>query len=400
MSGRYRRSAAFCWGLAVVLAFFGGVSNASPFGESPPGPPPQLAIWCEFLPYVEVEPWLPTLARYNCALLLHVGREDLGRPDLVRLCRAAHKQGVEVQAWFLLPYEEHLYVGEATVEQIRSLALDFAAWSRAEQLGVEWVIFDCEPSPLLGGKLFDAVRRGRIWALRRLLRDAKDPAQFLQSIDGLNTLIEELHEQGMKVMGSGNRIFLDFLDRNNTTIQDALNAPFTMIHWDRVSFITYRYGAPQGVYVAMLRRYARLAHRFFGSRAALDVGLLGDHRQIPEQARRAELFGAGRFFLNFLSGMRSVFDVQEAAGAARGGGVDRIHLYSLDGAIESVAGLDYWLHAARDSRPTRGWYNASPFVSFRLGLFSLMLDGLFRSCIGRAVESEMGPPPPVGGEGQ
>ncbi len=187
MSGRFFRRAVFYVGLAVVLAFFGGVSFASPFGEAPPGQPPQLAIWCEFLPYAEVEPWLPTLARYNCALLLHVGREDIGRPDLVRLCRTAREQGVEVQAWFLLPYEEHLYVGEATVEQIRTLALDFAAWSRSEQLGVEWVIFDCEPSPLLGGKLFDDYHASRVLpgfqpdSKLQMLLQLKDQAEVLEA---------------------------------------------------------------------------------------------------------------------------------------------------------------------------------------------------------------------------
>jgi len=381
---------------ALLLAPAAG--RASPFSDQPPTNPPQLAIWCEFLPYAQVEVWLPVLAQYRCALLLHVSRGDLGRPELAQLCRAARAQGVEVQAWFLLPYEEHLYVGEATVDQIRDLALAFVRWAKAEQLGIDWVIFDCEPSPLLGGKLFAAVRKGRVLRLRDLLRGEKNPAQFRESIARLNALIDELHGQGVKVMGAGNRVFLDFLEHGNTTIQDALDAPFTMIRWDRASFITYRYRASQETYMGMVQRYGRLAHRYFGDRAALDLGLLGDHRHIPEQVRRAELFGAGRHFMGYLDGMRSVFDLQEAISMARGAGVDRINLYSLDGAVDSVAGLDYWLHAAVDSRPLRGWRGWMPVKTVRLEIMALGLEGLFRGFVGRSEGSEMGKP--AGGEAE
>ena len=56
-------------------------------------PAPQLSIWCEFMPYKEVAATLPILARYHCDLLLHVGRSDVGSPDLVALCRAARSNG-------------------------------------------------------------------------------------------------------------------------------------------------------------------------------------------------------------------------------------------------------------------------------------------------------------------
>lgn len=343
---------------------------------------PHLSIWCEFMPYAEVADTLPALAKYQCDLILHVGREDVGSPELARLCRAARAQGVRVLAWFLLPYDEHLYVGENTVASTRDLALRFAAWARQEDLGVEWVVFDCEPSPLLGRKLFAAARRGRILEVGRLLREERDADHFARAADGLNDLIDRLHESGFKVMGSANRVFLDFIERGNIALQDALNAPFSVVKWDRASFITYRYRASQVQYVAMVNRYAELARRQFGEDAALDLGLLGDQRSIPEHRKRARLFGGEEKFISYLNGMRSTFDLREVVGIALGRGIRRVNLYSLEGAVDSVAGLDLWLKAASEARPLTGLARWTPMKSAKMDLTAAFLNGLFRRVVG------------------
>jgi hypothetical protein len=344
---------------------------------------PHLSIWCEFMPYTEVSKTIPTLKRYDCDVLLHVGREDIGNADLVALCRAARSNGVQIAAWFLLPYDEHLYVGEATADAIRDFSLRFVDWARKENLGIGWVVFDCEPSPLLGRKLFSTVRRGRVIALARTLREETDPAHFSESVEKLNQLIDDLHFRGFQVMGAANRVFLDFLRHENATIQDSLDAPFSMVHWDRVSFITYRYKASQVQYVGMINRYAELAHFFFDDKAALDLGLVGDQRNIPEHQKRAELFGGGSYFISYLDGMRSICDLQEVVGVALGRDVTHINLYSLDGAVNSVAGLDYWLRAASQTKPLTGLARWTPVVSAKLGFTGWLLDALYRAGVGK-----------------
>ncbi len=334
------------------------------------------------MPYHKVEKTLPVLSRYQCELLLHVGRKDIGNPELVHLCRAAASNGVAVSAWFLLSYEEHLYVGEETVGPMRDLSLRFADWAKQENLDIKWFVFDCEPSPILGRRLFAAVRHGNVVALARALREEKNPRQFSKSVEQLNGLIEDLHGRGIKVMGSANRVFLDFYRYGNTGVQDSLNAPFTMVHWDRVSFITYRYRASQVEYVAMINRYATLAHRYFGDKAALDVGLLGDQRAMPEHRRRAKLFGGGNYFISYLDGLRSVHDLAEVTGVSTACGLTRINLYSLDGAVNSVAGLDYWLNAAANAEPASGLERWTPWSSVRQELMGRVLNGLFSGFIG------------------
>lgn len=343
---------------------------------------PGLAIWCEFMPYCEVRSTLPELARFRYDLLLHVGPADVGRDDLADLLRAADQQGVKVFAWFLLPYDEHLYVGEETIATVRQLARRFLAWSDEAHLVVRGVVFDCEPSPLLGRELFAEARRGRVLGLARVLRRERNAGRFARSIRDLSGLVRELQGRGVYVIGAGNRVFLDFLQRGNVTVQDTLNAPFSMIPWDRISYITYRYHATQPQYVTMVNRYARLARRFHGPRAALDLGLLGDQRHFPEHRERAELFGGGDHFMAFLKGITSTRDLREVVGVAVSQDLEFIHLYSLEGAVDSVAGLEHWLRAASEARPATWGERWTPVGSLRAALLGATLNGLFKVLVG------------------
>jgi hypothetical protein len=357
-------------------------ANRLVYAKSPEPARPRLAIWCEFLPYRDVLPTLPVLAKYRCDLLLHVGPGEIGDPDLARVYREAREHGINVVAWFLHPYEQHLYIGEETVAATRDFSRRFLDWAEREKLDARWVVFDCEPSPLLGRELFAHVRRFNIAALARTLRREKNAGRFARSVAALNELIEELHARDVRVMGAANRVFLDFLRYGNTTVQDTLNAPFSMVRWDRISYITYRYHATQPQYVTLVNRYATLAVRFHGHRAALDLGLIGDQSSFPEHQERAQLFGGSRYFISYLRGMRSVHDLREAISVALSRGVTQINLYSLEGAVESVAGLENWLQAAAESRPARNLDRWTPVGSIRAGVLGATMQGLFKVLIG------------------
>jgi hypothetical protein len=115
-------------GLLLALPAGAEAQNATIHGLTPfVG---RLGIWCEFMPYAEVERHLPVLATYDCDLILYVERESLSDPDFPALLRAAERAGVGVDAWLLLPYEEHLYVGQASVAATRELARQAADFSR------------------------------------------------------------------------------------------------------------------------------------------------------------------------------------------------------------------------------------------------------------------------------
>jgi len=338
----------------------------------------RLAIWCEFMPYAEVESHLPMLKKYDCDLILHVEKESFSDPEFVRLLRAADHEGVGVDAWLLLPYEKHLYVGQASVESTRQLARQAADFFENNHLRVRAFVFDCEPSPLLGQELFEAVQAKSLPQLARTLREQLDPEAFQRDTKSLNQLIVELRGRGYAVDGAANRAFLDSQLRGNVALEDALNAPVSGMAWDALSFITYRYQASQLSYVAMLNRYATLARRLYGPRAAMDVGLIGDYDKIPQNVERAALFGGGDLFYDYLHGMRSAFDLEEAVGTVLGCGVRRVNLYALDGAATSVAGVENWLKAARRARPLSAFVRWTPVRSMQYALLGALIEKSFR----------------------
>ena len=338
----------------------------------------RLGVWCEFLPYGRVVGELPVLREYGCDLILHVERGSFEDPDFVRLLREAERLGVGVDAWLLLPYEEHLYVGQASLGAVRGLALEAADFFEREGLRVRGFVFDCEPSPLLGRELFAAVRRGDVRGLARVLRGELGAEEFWRDVGALNGLAGELRGRGFAVDGAANRAFLDAQVRGNVALEDALNAPVSGVDWDGVSFITYRYGASQENYVAMLNRYAGLARRLYGGRAAVDVGLLGDYDGFEENAVRARLFGGEEVFMRYLRGMRRVGDLEEAVGVVLGCGVRRVNLYALDGMVSSVAGTEGWLRAARGARARSAWGRWTPVRSVQYGVVGALTEKLFR----------------------
>ena len=330
---QYGKHISTLWKTALPVLMFVAVARAErPDGKRQgltPAGIERLGMWCEFMPYAEVEGYLPALAEYDCELILHVERESFGDPDFPRLLRAAEQAGVGVDAWLLLPYEEHLYVGQASVASVRNLARRAADFFGKHHLKVRAFVFDCEPSPLLGAELFAAARRGNLKKLAGIVRRELDAEAFERDTAEINALVAELRGRGYAVDGAANRAFLDAQSRGNVALEDGLNAPVSAVGWDALSFITYRYGASALDYVAMLNRYASLARRLYGERAALDVGLLGDYDGIPENAERAALFGGEEEFMAYLRGMRSVYDLEEAVGVVLGCGVRRINV-SLD----------------------------------------------------------------------
>ena len=371
------------WGAAAALALLfsaGAGAAAEPAIE-------RLAIWCEFLPYAAVQAELPALAKYDCDLILHVEAESFSDPDFPKLLRAAERAGVGVDAWLLLPYEDHLYVGQASVGATKKLARAAADYFRTNDLRVRAFVFDCEPSPVLGRDLFAAAREGSLRGLAAVLRAQLDPAAFRRDTAQINALAAELRRKGYAVDGAANRAFLDAQDRGNVALEDALNAPVSGVAWNALSFIAYRYQKSQPAYVGMLNRCATLAKRLYGARAAIDLGLLGDYDRIPENRERAERFGGGEAFYGYLRGMRSVFDLEEATGAVLGCGVRRVNLYALDGAVASVAGLDSWLKAARRARPLPAFARWTPGRSLQYGAQGALMENVFRWMVGGSEKS-------------
>jgi len=123
---------------------------------------------------------------------------------------------------------------------------------------------------------------------------------------------------------------LDDLAVGKGRLQSALGIPVDGVDWDEVTFMAYRTefmrlaGRMGG---DIVHRYARDAHRHFGDRAGLDLGVIGTP-------------GFGSQSLGYTDPQDLATDIQ----AARMGGVGRLNVFSLDGMLEQ-GGLDRWMTA-------------------------------------------------------
>jgi hypothetical protein len=220
--------------------------------------------------------------------------------------------------------------------------------------------------------------------LARVLRAEKDPERFAASVKRIEGMTRFHQARGVRVMGAANRVFLDTVRFRSLAVQDALNAPFTMVPWDRASFITYRYRASRPYYRAMVSHYAALACRTYGPRASLDLGLMGDHRALAGFLQRAEQSGDPGYYLGFLEGMGSAAELEDAVSTALTFGVRHLNLFSLDGAAASPIGVEGWLSAAARARPRPRWKTWTPLHAARLKLALRAHNLLFRMLVGGA----------------
>ena len=94
---QYGKNISTLWKTALPVLMFVAVARAERTDGKRQGLTPagieRLGMWCEFMPYAEVEGYLPALAEYDCELILHVERESFGDPDFPRLLRAAEQAG-------------------------------------------------------------------------------------------------------------------------------------------------------------------------------------------------------------------------------------------------------------------------------------------------------------------
>lgn len=351
--------------------------------EEAPAPVPaflKVAVWCEFAPYETVAAALPELAQHDVALLLHVRPHDVGAAPLAALLRRAATQGVETRAWLLLPEEQQqLYLYEETLPVIRTLALQLADWVEQEQLPLRWLVLDCEPPPSFGQELWHCVRTKNPLRLAAFLRRQKNCEKFFRAASELQELVENLQARGFRVMGATNRMLLESARCGNVTFEDCLGIPFTMIPWDEVSFLCYRYRARHREYLSLVRRHAKLTRRLFGERGSLDLGHIGDLRDTPQAKQRAEIFGGDKTFLEFYRGIAAPQEIAAAMETARRAGLRRVNLFSLDGALQSGIPLSEWLGTEAKEPLLCG----SPMATIKWAAQAAALETAFRVFVRR-----------------
>jgi hypothetical protein len=323
--------------LCVTLLLMATSTSSPSFAATQP---PKIAVWSEFLPYSEVRGYLPDLQRRDIALHVAV-REPFDKMEgFAELWTEAQRLGVEIRPWLLLPEADGYWFNKWNTAASQRCVEHFLSWMGERGLPVQWVTLDLEPPPeflrTIQGKLDAANLFGAI----RLLRESSRKGSIRDAQAFSTRLVEGLHARGIQVHAVTNPIVLHDVDDGRMRVQSALGTAVEGVPWDQVSFMVYRaefQKAWKAISERIVYRYALRAKKYFGDRAAIDLGEIGPVL-FPEP----------------FQGYSQPSEIQADISAAAAAGITRMNVYSLDGMTRMEGPMadkvDAWLVPARAPR--------------------------------------------------
>ncbi|HUW82870.1 MAG TPA: hypothetical protein VMZ31_08745 [Phycisphaerae bacterium] len=323
-----RTGPAFCWGRPIVLLIV-ALAATGCFND----PVSELAVWSEFLPPQEVSGQLPALARFEADLYLAVQPDELGE-DLLVLLREAETQGVGVRLWPQLP-DLGIWVNETNAVEFGVYVFELLEWAAANDVSIEWIIFDLEPSLEYAEQLRGTFGEEGLTAVLDLLAAHRTPEDFEVARLTVAEIVEQLHSVDVRAMTVTLPWTIDDLADNDPDLQDIFDTPLAGIGWDKVSVMAYRpwfsdfLGVPLSP--GFVGSYAASVAARFPGRAQVAIGNISSPGLLLPQ------------------GYSDPFEVTLDVSAARSAGVTDVSLYSLDGMV-LAGGAERWLAAA--SGPT------------------------------------------------
>jgi len=296
-------------------------------------PVSELAVWSEFLPPQEVSGQLPALARFEADLYLAVQPDDLGE-DLLALLREAKTQNVGVRLWPQLP-DLGVWINETNAVEFGVYVFELLEWMAANDVSVDWIIFDLEPSFEYAEQLRGTLGEEGLAGVLDLLAAHRVPEDFEAARRTIAEIVEQLHSVDVRAMAVTLPWTIDDLADSDADLQDIFDTPLVGIGWDKISVMAYRPWFSDFV-------GASLSPGFVGSYAESIAALFGDRAQVAI----GNISSPG---LLLPQGYSDPFDVTRDVAAARSAGVADVSLYSLDGMV-LAGGAERWLAAA--SGPT------------------------------------------------
>jgi hypothetical protein len=237
----------------------------------------------------DLAPFTPALwnalATYHTPLYLALyyerdfGPVPAGEPraqDGLSLIRTAHKYGVPIVAWLLLPPSEGYYVGEANAATAFASLRAFAAWDHQQDLGIKEAVFDSE-TPITSSEVTEGITAP---APLVHLEQNLDPQLHCSSTELYAQAISWGHAHGLKVGVTGLPWVLDDLANGTSVLQNMLKVDTAPPNtWDDYFFQAYRSfyatfpGGDPGPSLAA--SYFRSGQRDFGERSQISLGVIG-----------------------------------------------------------------------------------------------------------------------------
>ncbi len=314
--------------LAALLVLAACGTDPPPPGERPD------ALWSEFLDDGEVEAQLPWVAAQGADLYLAVRQDRIGDAGLASLIRACDG-GVRI--WLLLSDEDGYWPNEHNVAATRDAVMRLADWRDAEQLPFDWVTFDLEMSLERTREIADLIATEGAIAAVDAMKAGRDPDAFVAHKAEMTALVADVQARGLRVAAVTYPMVLDDGGDGDTDIEDELDVPVFDVGYDEVSFMVYQsllYDLSGEWHDEdVIYSYATTARELLGDRAAIALGIVGS-------------VGIEPVAMPYPDADALVAD----RAAARGAGVDRVSVYSLDGMIEQSS-PDAWMVQAPPTEP-------------------------------------------------
>ncbi|HTL11633.1 MAG TPA: hypothetical protein VL588_04055 [Bdellovibrionota bacterium] len=298
-----------------------------------------LLIWSEFLSPSQIQPELHDLAQRGAALAVAVTPATLHDGSYFEIAAEAREQGVELRPWLLLAPEQGYWAHQSNTAEICAWVREFLQASARRGLGPDWITLGFEPSAQFMASLqSDFAAHHWFKALGRL-RSAKNDAGYASAQAALSDLLGELHSRGIRAHAVTTPLVLHGSAKRDRVAR-ALGLPLVDLPWDEISYMAYRpefkkvLGAQLGPDLAYL--YGQRARERDGDRAGLDLGEVGT--------------------ITFPALTQGFGDPRELAAdwaAAKAAGIDHIHLYALDGMLQSGGAWTDWLSEPEARKPRR-----------------------------------------------
>ncbi len=232
-------------------------------------------VWVELLEDDVVVRAVPRLVAHTSRVHLALPVERISDSGFARLTRVCQDAGLAVWLWPLFSVQDGYWLGEHNAQAVPDAVSALLEW-RAARGGVTFdgISFDLEPAHEYASLL----RRAKPWQLVPLLTRHIDPPAFARAHGHLARAIALLHAQSVSAHAVTFPLILDARP-GDLALEDALDTPVSDLDWDEVSFMVYQTAFAQllGWWLGpeLVFSYAKSAVERFGTRAGLDLGVVG-----------------------------------------------------------------------------------------------------------------------------
>lgn len=291
-------------------------------------------VWSEFIPYSELESRMEEFKSNRIDLFVAFNAKHSDFDGFATLAKKAVAAGVSIRPWLLLEVKDGYWFNKWNVEKNAAFARRFLREMKTRGVAIEWLIFDIEPPQELVHSLQDAFEKKNFRDVFAVLRESAQSASLNEAKRQTKELLDDLHAEGVKVHAVTTNFVLN--DGESERIQNALGIPVTGLPFDEISLMLYRPEFEKilgkGLSSKIIELYAKRAKRMFGPDVGIDLGEAGF---VP-------------FPIPF-QGFRHPSELQSDIAAVHRAGLNRIHVYSLDGMTE--LGLSKWLTRMKTKAP-------------------------------------------------